>query len=99
MRESGLGRPHRLRVDPGQVDARLVARDGRVSRVRVTPGELRTVGTGPRLRGRSGIAYARIDPAVPARLVRDAEGRRIRLLRLDRFGWRAYFRDGSVARG
>jgi hypothetical protein len=99
MRESGLGRPLTLRLDPSRVEARLVARDGRVSRVRVTTGELRTVGSRQGPRGRSGIAYARIDAAAPERLVRDAGGRHIRFLRLDRFGWRAYFRDGSVARG
>ena len=97
MRDSGLGRPLTLRVGPNRVDARLV-RNGRVSVVRVGAGQkLRTLGTREAPRGRSGIDYVRIDPAVPERMVRDGEGRRIRFLRLDRFGWRAYFRDGSVA--
>jgi hypothetical protein len=99
MRASGLGRPLTLRVAPNRVDARLVAGNGRLSLVRVTrQHELRTLGTRQGARGR-GIGYARIDPTVPERLVRDAEDRRIRYLRLDRYGWRAYFRDGSVARG
>jgi len=101
MRESGLGRPLRLRVTPSRVDARLVAANGRLSLVQVTARqELRTVGTRTGA-GRAGIPYEQIDVTAPERLVRDrdAEGRRIRHLRLDRFGWRAYFRDGSVERG
>ena len=99
MRDSGLGRPLTLRVAPDRVDARLVAGNGRLSLVRVTPQQgLRTTATREGGRGR-GIGYGRIDPTTPERLVRDAEDRRIRYLRLDRYGWRAYFRDGSVARG
>jgi hypothetical protein len=100
MRESGLGRPLTLRVTPSRVDARLVDRNGRVAVVQVTAEQqLRTVRTGGKSGDRAGIAYSRIDVTAPERLVREAEGRRIRHLRLDRFGWRAYFRDGSVQRG
>jgi hypothetical protein len=99
MRASGLGRPVTMRVAPGRVDARLVAGNGRLTLVRVTAGrELRTLAARQSGRGR-GIAYAQIDPTVPERLVREAEGRQIRFLRLDRYGWRAYSRDGSVTRG
>ena len=93
MRGSGLGRPLTLRVTPNRVDARLVARNGRQSLVRVTAQqELRTVGT--RTGGGAGIPYARIDVNAPERLTReaDAERRRIRFLRLDRSGWRAVYR-------
>jgi hypothetical protein len=93
MRGSGLGRPLTLRVTPNRVDARLVARNGRQSLVRVTAQqELRTVGTRPG--GGAGIPYARIDVTAPERLAReaDAERRRIRFLRLDRSGWRAVYR-------
>ena len=101
MRGSGLGRPLTMRVTPSRVDARLVAGNGQLSLVRVTAQhELRTLGTREGGRG-SGIPYAKIDVTAPERLVRegDAKGRQIRYLRLDRFGWRAYYRDGSVARG
>ncbi|HEY7600619.1 MAG TPA: hypothetical protein VH741_11885 [Candidatus Limnocylindrales bacterium] len=91
LRGSGLGRPLILRVHPGRVDARLVAGNGRQSLVRVTAQhELRTLGT-RQGRGR-GIGYGQIDPAMPERLVR-ADGRPVRFVRLDRSGWRAFFRD------
>ena len=53
--------------------------------------ELRTLSTRERVRAR-GIAYDRIDPTVPEQLVRD-DGRVVRFVRLDREGWRAFFRD------
>ena len=92
LRDSGLGRPVTLRAYPGRVDARLVAGNGRLSLVRVTAQhELRTLSTREGVRAR-GIAYDRIDPTVPEQLVRD-DGRVVRFVRLDREGWRAFFRD------
>jgi hypothetical protein len=93
LRGSGLGRPLTLRAYPGRVDARLVAGNGRQSLMRVTAQhELRTLGTREGGRAR-GIGYGQIDPAMPERLVRAAEGRTVRFVRLDRSGWRAFFRD------
>jgi hypothetical protein len=92
LRDSGLGRPITLRAYPGRVDARLVAGNGRLSLVRVTAQhELRTLSTREGVRAR-GIAYDRIDPTIPEQLVRD-DGRVVRFVRLDREGWRAFFRD------
>jgi hypothetical protein len=91
LRGSGLGRPLILRVYPGRVDARLVAGNGRQSLVRVTAQhELRTLGS--RQGHGRGIGYGQIDAAMPERLVR-ADGRPVRFVRLDRSGWRAFFRD------
>jgi hypothetical protein len=95
LRNSGLGRPLTLRVYPDRVDARLVAGNGRQSLVSVTAQrELRTLETREGGRAR-GIPYGRIEPAMPERLVRAGDGRTIRFVRLDRTGWRAYFRDAD----
>ena len=37
--------------------------------------------------------YDAFGPAMPERLVRAADGRIVRFVRLDRSGWRAFFRD------
>jgi hypothetical protein len=90
VRRSGLGRPLTLEVTPRRLVARLVAGNGRRSLVIVAAGrEPRTFRL--RARGGTGFPYGRIDTAEPERIVR-AAGRDVRLVRLDRNGWRAEFR-------
>jgi hypothetical protein len=101
LRRSGLGRPLTLRVAPGWVDAQLVVRSGRLSLVRFTAQhDLRTLDQRDGARYGATVAYQRIDTATPERLVRGADepARRIQYVLLDRRGWRAYFRGGTVVR-
>lgn len=101
LRRSGLGRPLTLRVAPERVDAQLVSRSGRLSLVQFTSEhDLRTLDHRDGARYGATVAYRRIDPAAPERLVRsaDAPARRIQYVLLDRTGWRAYFRGGTVVR-
>ena len=77
------------------MDAQLVAGNGRLSLVRVTPQQqLRTIRMRTGGRPAAGIAYAKIDVNVPERLARDAdaESRSIRFVRLDRSGWQPSYR-------
>jgi hypothetical protein len=108
LRESGLGRPFSLRVAPDRIDATLIGDGGRMHQVQVNAdGELRELGstTGP---ARQTIAFNKIDPAAPERLVRGgAERAGVRARRIDYLvliavkppSWGAYFKGGKIVMG
>ena len=108
LRDSGLGRPFSLRVAPDRIDATLIGDGGRMHQVQVNAdGELRELGStaGP---ARRTIAFNRIDPAAPERLVRGgAERAGVRANRINYLvliavqppSWGAYFKGGKIVMG
>ena len=108
LRKSGLGRPFSLRLAPDRIDATLIGEGGRMHQVQVdAEGELRELGSsaGP---ARRTIAFSRIDPAAPERLVRGgAERAGVRARRIDYLvlsavqpqSWSAHFKGGKIVFG
>ena len=107
LRAEKLGRLTFVRIAPERIDARLLSSGGRLRNVQVRhDGEFRDFGASA---GGFGfvatVPFARVDPAVPARLTR-AAARRLRLspARLDylvvtaaggEIRWGAYFKGGQ----
>ena len=108
LRESGLGRPLTLRVAPDRIDAALVGDGGRMHQVQVDfRGELSELSSSA-APDRPTIAFRRIDPAAPERLVRaGAERAGVRARRIDYLvltggtplSWGAYFKGGKIVLG
>ena len=108
LRESDLGRPLSLRVAPDRIDATLVGGDGRMHQVQVgADGALRELSSSPGP-DRATIAFRRIDPSAPERLVRGgAERAGVRARRIDYLvlnagkplTWGAYFKGGKIVIG
>jgi hypothetical protein len=104
---SGLGRLRTLSIRPERVDAQLLTRGGRLRSVQVrADGTINDFGTsGPGFGHLDTIAFARVQPAAPARLVRSAAERLHRppsqvdyvvLLQLgSSLSWSVFMRDGK----
>jgi hypothetical protein len=102
---SGLGRPLTMRVAPDRIDATLIAKDGRMHQVQITPGgELNELASSDGAPGRT-IPYKAIDPSAPERLVRAGATQTVPAGRIDYLvitagpQWAAYYRGGRIVIG
>jgi hypothetical protein len=104
LQGAGVGRPMRLRVAPGRIDATLV-KDGEVHQVQITAdGELRELGSGAAAGARATVGYGAIDAAAPERLTRAGATRRHPARSIDYVlftatTWGAYYKRGRIVIG
>jgi hypothetical protein len=111
LESNDLGRPAVLRVAPERIDATLRTDGGEVNQVQLRfDGELRQFGTSGGGDNLPAVAYARLDPAAPERLVRRG-ARRVSTTprRIDYVlftaapggppTWAAYFKNGRFVVG
>jgi hypothetical protein len=107
LRGADLGRPIAMRVAPDRIDATLLG--DRVQQVQVTfDGELKRFSTSTGAVGAPTIAFDRIDPSAPERLVRrGAERAGAAPAEIDYLvlgpgpglPWGAYFKGGGIVQG
>jgi hypothetical protein len=102
---SGLGRPLTMRVAPARIDATLIAKDGRMHQVQITPGgKLNELASSDGAPGRT-IPYRAIDPSAPERLVRAGATKTVPAGRIDYLvitagpQWAAYYKGGRIVIG
>jgi hypothetical protein len=102
---SGLGRPLTMRVAPDRIDATLIAKDGRMHQIQITPdGELKELASSEGAPGQT-IPYKAIDPSAPERLVRAGATKTVPAGRIDYLvitagpQWAAYYKGGRIVIG
>jgi hypothetical protein len=110
LRSKQLGRVQILRLAPERIDAGLLSSNGRLQSVQLRhDGEFQEFSSTPGLGHLEAIPWARLNPAAPARLVRQAARRLNRPVdRIDylvpsliqgQVIWGAYFKGGQIFQG